>query len=64
MDVPDLDPFFEPRSVAVVGASPDSWYSSQPAESLPTYGFEGELSLVNPGRERACDRPCHDRLDN
>ena len=64
MDVPDLDPFFEPRSVAVVGASPDSWYSSQPAESLLTYGLEGELSLVNPGRERARDRPCHDRLAN
>jgi acetyltransferase len=40
MDVPDPDPFFEPRSVAVVGASPDSWYSSQLAESLLTYGLE------------------------
>ncbi|PSP72041.1 acetyl-CoA synthetase [Halobacteriales archaeon QS_3_64_16] len=62
MDVPDLDPFFEPRSVAVVGASPDSWYSSQLVENLLTYGFEGELSFVNPGRERAWGQPCHDRL--
>lgn len=62
MDAPDLTPFFEPRSVAVVGASPDSWYSSQLVDNLLSYGFDGDLSLVNPGREEAWDRPCHDRL--
>lgn len=64
MDAPDLTPLFEPRSVAVVGASPDSWYSSQLVDNLLSYGFGGELFLVNPGREEAWDRPCHDRLSD
>lgn len=58
----DLDELLTPSSVAVVGASPDSWYSSQLVENLLSYGFDGQLHLVNPNREEAWGRPCHDGL--
>lgn len=59
---PDLDPLFAPDSVAVVGASPDSTYSSGLIDNLLEYGYEGDLHLVNPGRDVAWGRPCHDDL--
>lgn len=59
---PNLDPLFAPKSVAVVGASPDSTYSSALVDNLIEYGFDGDLSLVNPGREEAWGRPCYDDL--
>ncbi len=58
----DLDPLLDPDSVAVVGASPDSWYSSQLVTNLLEYDFPGELYLVNPNREKAWDRPCYDSI--
>jgi len=57
-----LDPLLAPESVAVVGASPDSWYSSQLIDNLLEYGFDGELYPVNPGREEAWGRTCYDRV--
>lgn len=59
---PDLDPLFNPESVAVVGASPDSWYSSQLMDNLLEYGFDGAVYPVNPSRDRAWDRQCYDRI--
>ncbi|MFB6161371.1 MAG: acetate--CoA ligase family protein [Haloferacaceae archaeon] len=61
-DVPDLDPLLDPESVAVVGASPDSWYASNLIDNLLEFGFEGALHLVNPGRDEAWGRPCHDSI--
>jgi acetyltransferase len=61
-DRPDLDPLFAPDSVAVVGASPDSWYSSQLMDNLLDYGYEGTVYPVNPGRETAWGRTCHDTI--
>jgi acetyltransferase len=56
----DLDPLFSPSSVAVVGASPDSWYSSQLMDNLLEYGFDGTVYPVNPSREEAWGRTCYD----
>ena len=58
-----LDALFSPDSIAVVGASPDSWYSSQLVENCLEYGFTGELFLVNPGREEAWGRRCYDSIE-
>ncbi|MFB6108949.1 MAG: acetate--CoA ligase family protein [Haloplanus sp.] len=59
-----LDPLFDPDSLAIVGASPDSWYSSRITDHLLSYGYDGDLYLVNPNREEAWDRPCHDTVSD
>lgn len=59
---PDLDPLFAPDSIAVVGASPNSWYSSQLMDNLLDYGYDGTVYPVNPSREAAWDRTCHDTI--
>jgi len=56
----DLDPLLSPSSVAVVGASPDSWYSSQLMDNLLEYGFDGTVYPVNPSRDEAWGRTCYD----
>lgn len=58
----DLRPLISPRTIAVVGASPDSWYSSQIVNNLLEFGFEGDLYLVNPGREEVWGRRCYDDI--
>ena len=60
--VPDLDPLFDPESVAVVGASPDSFYSGNLVNNLLDYGFDGTLYPVNPNREEVWGRRCYDRV--
>ena len=62
MSDPAIDALFAPDSVAVVGASPDSWYASRLIRNLTEYGFDGELYYVNPGRETVFDEPCYDSL--
>lgn len=57
-----LDALYDPASVAVVGASPDSWYASNTVENLLEYGYDGDLYLVNPGRDEAWGRPCYDSI--
>lgn len=59
---PDLEPLLSPDSVAVVGASPDSWYSSQLMDNLLDYGFDGDVYPVNPSRDEAWGRRCYDTL--
>ncbi len=58
-----LDALFSPESIAVVGASPDSWYSSQLVENCLEYGFAGDLFLINPSREEAWGRRCYDSIE-
>ncbi|ESS07317.1 MAG: succinyl-CoA ligase like flavodoxin domain protein, partial [uncultured archaeon A07HB70] len=57
-----LDALYAPSSVAVVGASPDSWYASNTVDNLLEYGYDGDLYLVNPSREEAWGRPCYDSI--
>ena len=60
--IPALDPLFDPESVAVVGASPDSFYSGNLVENLLDYGFDGTLYPVNPGRDEVWGRRCYDDI--
>jgi acetyltransferase len=62
--VPELGPLFDPDSVAVVGASPDSFYSGNLVDNLLKYGFEGTLYPVNPGRDEVWGRVCYDDVDD
>jgi len=62
--IPELGPLFDPDSVAVVGASPDSFYSGNLVANLLDYGFEGTLYPVNPGRDEVWGRECYDDVDD
>lgn len=62
MDTERMDALLAPDSIAVVGASPDSWYASNLIENLQEYGYDGEVYYVNPGREEAWSEPCHDSI--
>lgn len=59
---PELESLFAPESVAVVGASPDSWYASNLIENLTNYGYDGDLYFVNPSRETVWGEPCYDSI--
>ncbi|MFB9807189.1 acetate--CoA ligase family protein [Haladaptatus pallidirubidus] len=62
--VPALDPLFDPGSVAVVGASPDSFYAGNLIDNLLNYGFDGALYPVNPNRDEVWDRTCYDSIED
>jgi acetyltransferase len=64
VDAPALAPLFDPDSVAVVGASPDSFYAGNLIDNLLDYGFDGSLYPVNPKREVVWDRTCYDSIDD
>lgn len=59
-----LDTLLSPESIAVVGASPDSWYAANIIDNLLEYGYDGRLYLINPGREEAWGRTCYDDLSS
>ncbi|MFC7007742.1 acetate--CoA ligase family protein [Halalkalicoccus salilacus] len=59
-----MDALLAPESIAVVGASPDSWYSSQLIDNLFDYGFDGDVRFVNPSRETVWGEPCYDSIDD
>jgi acetyltransferase len=64
VDAPELTPLFDPDSVAVVGASPDSFYAGNLIDNLLDYGFEGALYPVNPKRDEVWGRTCYDDVDD
>lgn len=52
-----LREFFQPRSIALVGASDSSGWARFVVDSLRTAGFTGALHPVHPTRPRAFDLP-------
>jgi len=60
MPVRNLDKIFKPRSVAVIGASPNpSSVGHTVLQNLETGGFTGPIWPVNPKYEQIGDRACH-----
>lgn len=57
----DLEPLFAPESIAIVGASPDSTYSSGLIDTID-YGYEGTIYPVNPSRDEVWGRTCYDSI--
>jgi acetyltransferase len=54
-----LDPFFNPRSVAVIGASADPGKLGYAVlYNVLTHGFQGAVYPINPKADRILDRPC------
>jgi acyl-CoA synthetase (NDP forming) len=63
MSTPNFDRLFEPEAIALVGASADpNKLSGRPYRYLQKFGYEGEIHLVNPGRDEIDGRPCFDSV--
>jgi acetyltransferase len=59
----DFDRLFEPDAIALVGASADpNKLSGRPYRYLKKFGYEGEIHLVNPGREEIDGKQCFDSV--
>ncbi|HYN87519.1 MAG TPA: CoA-binding protein [Ardenticatenaceae bacterium] len=54
-----LDAFFNPRRIAVVGASEKGMYPAGILRNLIEYGYPGEIYPVNPRRESVFGLPCY-----
>jgi acyl-CoA synthetase (NDP forming) len=59
----DLRPVFQPRSVAVVGASPRSWIAETVRDNLRLMDSETRCHFVNPKYEDLLGQPCYPSLD-
>ena len=59
----DLTPLLEPKSVAIVGASPKSGWPARIWGMLRHFRYPGEIYLVNPRYETLWERPCYPSLE-
>ncbi|MFP6741299.1 MAG: acetate--CoA ligase family protein [Alphaproteobacteria bacterium] len=58
-----LQPLLEPKSIAVVGASPrEKSFARNVMQGCLTAGFDGDLHLVNPRYDEIDGRPCYPGL--
>lgn len=55
----DPAPILRPRSVAVLGASPNSRWVQIFAEQIPQAGYKGPLWLLNPSHAKIGEVPCY-----
>lgn len=60
----DLESLLSPESIAIVGASPDSWYTSRLIGNLTKHGFDGSVYPVNPSHDEVLERACYDQLSD
>lgn len=61
---PSIDCLLEPRSVAIVGASPTSYVGRVVIENLHALRFEGPIYPVNPRYDEVLGLPCYHSLDD
>lgn len=60
----DLDPLLRPRSIAIIGATPDQRrVGGRPLVFLRRYGFPGQIYPVNPRYEAIDDLACYPNVD-
>jgi acyl-CoA synthetase (NDP forming) len=59
----DLRPVFQPRSIAVVGASARSWIAGTVRDNLRRMGSETRCHFVNPKYDELLGQPCYPSLD-
>src|SRR5438128_3365500 len=58
--MPDrLDPLLRPRSVVVVGSSPNPSFVSSILKNLLRSGYSGQVAAVNPRYESVLEAPCY-----
>ena len=54
-----LDPLLRPRSVVVIGASPNPSFVSSILKNLLRSGYSGQVAAVNPRYESVLEAPCY-----
>ncbi|HEY0336944.1 MAG TPA: acetate--CoA ligase family protein [Burkholderiales bacterium] len=60
----DLERFFNPRAIAIIGASQDFiTISGQPLKHLQAHGYKGQLYPVNPRYQEVAGIKCYASLD-
>jgi acyl-CoA synthetase (NDP forming) len=60
MNVRSSSSLFEPRSIAVIGASPDTArFGGRPLANLQRHGYAGRIHPVNPKYSEVRGLPCH-----
>ncbi len=57
-----MDALLRPRSVAVVGASPNPSFVSMALRNLLRYGYTGKVVAVNPRYDTVEEAPCYPSL--
>jgi acyl-CoA synthetase (NDP forming) len=61
----DLERFFNPRSIAVIGASPNFvTIQGQPLKHLQSHGYQGKLYPVNPRYPEVAGLKCYASLED
>jgi acetate---CoA ligase (ADP-forming) len=58
----DLSPLLSPKSIALIGASENSAWSSALFHNLKELGYKGNLFPVNPKRETAFGLKCYPKV--
>ena len=58
----NLQPLFEPSSIAVLGASTRPSVGCDMIETLKRFGFSGAIYPVNPKYDTLLDLPCYPSL--
>jgi len=62
--VPDLNALFRPRSIALVGASPDrTIIRGRIVEAVTLHGFDGPLHAVSRSHREIAGIPCHPSVE-
>ena len=62
--MPDLDALFRPRSIALVGASPDrTIIRGRVVEAVTLHGFDGPLHAVSRSHDEIAGIPCHPSVE-
>ncbi|MGH2475191.1 MAG: CoA-binding protein, partial [Candidatus Limnocylindrales bacterium] len=59
----DLRPLFEPRSIAIVGASGRGWIAETMRDNLRSMGSATRCHFVNPKYDTLLGQPCYPSLD-
>jgi len=57
-----MDALMRPRSVAVVGASPNPSFVSLALKNLLRYGYSGPVVAINPKYDHIDSAPCYPSL--
>jgi acetate---CoA ligase (ADP-forming) len=63
MKMADLKPLFQPRSIAVIGASAKGGRATGAIRNLKELGFSGDIYPVNPKYDEVMGYPCYPSLD-
>jgi len=58
----DLDPLLNPKSIAIVGASETSFFSSLLMQNLRHFGFDGAIYPINPKYKEVAGLTCYPSL--